>query len=103
MSRSCPGRPVYGMQESEKGSICTSHVERNNLTIRTFVRRFTRLSLGFSKKFDNLAAAVALHAAHYNFVRRHGTLRVTPAIAAGVTGRLWNLADLYERAMAVAA
>jgi IS1 family transposase len=55
-------------------SICTSHVERQNLTIRTFIRRFTRLSLGFSKKFENLAAAVALHVAHYNHCRRHSTL-----------------------------
>ncbi len=52
-------------------SICTSHVERQNLTIRTFMRRFTRLSLGFSKRFENLAAAVAMHVAHYNFCRRH--------------------------------
>lgn len=77
--------------------ICTSHVERNNLTIRTFMRRFTRLSLGFSKKLENLAAAVALHVAHYNLCRRHGSLRVTPAMAAGVTDKRWSLADLLER------
>ena len=57
-----------------KRLICTSHVERDNLTIRTFMKRFTRLALGFSKKLENLAAAVALHFAHYNFCRRHGTI-----------------------------
>ena len=58
---------------------------RNNLTIRTFICRFTRLSLGFTKKLENLAAAVALHVAYYNFFRRHGSLRITPAMAAAVT------------------
>jgi IS1 family transposase len=77
-------------------SICTSYAERNNLTIRTFLRRFTRLSLGFSKKFDNLVAAVCLHMAHYNFCRRHGTLKMTPAMAAGVTGELWDLERLVR-------
>ena len=67
-----------------------------NLTIRTFVRGFTRLSLGFSKKLENLAAAVALHVAHYNFVRRHGTLTVTPAMKAGVANSLWSLESLYN-------
>lgn len=78
-------------------SICTSHVERNNLTIRTFMRRFTRLSLGFSKKVENLRAAISLYVAHCNFVRRHGRLRRTPAMAAGVSDRLWSLAELYDR------
>ena len=59
----------------EPETISTSYAERNNLTIRTFIRRFTRLSLGFSKKLENLVAAVCLHMAHYNFCRRHGTLR----------------------------
>jgi IS1 family transposase len=80
-------------------SICTSHVERQNLTIRTFMRRFTRLSLGFSKKLENLGAAVALHVAHYNYCRRHNTLRVTPAMAANVTGTLWSIENLYDRVM----
>lgn len=79
-------------------TINTSHVERNNLTIRTFLKRFARLSLGFSKKLENLAAAVSLHFAHYNFVRRHSTLGCTPAMAAGVTPRLWSLGDLYDAA-----
>ena len=77
-------------------TICTSYAERNNLTIRTFMRRLTRLSLGFSKKLENLVAAVALHMAHYNFCRRHGTLRMTPAMAAGVTGEKWDLARLMK-------
>lgn len=77
-------------------SICTSYVERNNLTMRTFLRRLTRLSLGFSKKLPNLKAAIALHIAYYNLCRRHGTLRMTPAMAAGVTRELWDLDRLIE-------
>lgn len=73
------------------GAICTSHVERNNLTIRTFVKRFTRLSLGFSKKIDNLWASISLHFAFYNFCRIHSTLKTTPAVAAGVTEKPWTL------------
>lgn len=74
--------------------ICTSYVERQNLTMRMAIRRFTRLTNAFSKKLANLKAALALHFAHYNFVRIHRTLRVTPAMQAGVTGRLWELSDL---------
>jgi len=74
----------------------TSYVERQNLTIRMQMRRFTRLTNAFSKKLENLKAAVALHFAHYNFVRIHGSLRVTPAMAAGVTGRLWSIRDLLN-------
>jgi IS1 family transposase len=91
-------RVVFGDFPIE--TICTSHVERNNLTIRTFMRRFTRLSLGFSKKLENLAAAFAMHAAYYNFVRVHKTLRMTPALKAGATDSLWSIEDLYDRAMA---
>src|SRR5438093_222221 len=65
--------------------ICTSHVERHNLSIRTFLRRFTRLALGFSKKLENLAAATAVYMAHYNFARVHGSLKATPAMKAGLT------------------
>ena len=75
-------------------SICTSHVERNNLTIRTFMKRYARLSLGFSKKFENLEAAVNLHIAYYNFCWRPGKMRVTPAMKAGITTRLWRFDDL---------
>jgi IS1 family transposase len=78
----------------DKRLICTSHVKRDNLTIRTFMKRFTRLALGFSKKLDNLAAAVALHFAHYNFCRIHGTLRMTPALKARIAGHIWSLDEL---------
>ena len=71
--------------------ISTSLVERQNLTMRMSMRRFTRLTNAFSKKVENLRAAVSLHFAHYNFVRIHKTLRMTPAMAAGVSDRLWSL------------
>jgi IS1 family transposase len=79
-----------------KKSICTSHVERKNLTIRTFIRRFTRLSLGFSKKLANLMAAVSLHFAYYNYCWMHGSLTGTPAMAAGIAGHPWNLEELFD-------
>lgn len=72
----------------------TSFVERQNLTMRMHMRRFTRLTNGFSKKQENHANAIALHFAYYNFVRIHQTLRMTPAMAAGVTDKLWEMADL---------
>jgi IS1 family transposase len=87
-------RGVFGIEGAEVSTICTSHVERNNLTIRTFMRRFTRLALGFSKKLENLEAAVNLHMAYYNFCWRPGKMRITPAMAAGVTDRLWSFSDL---------
>lgn len=74
--------------------IGTAYVERNNLTIRQQIRRFTRLTLGFSKKLANLQAAVALYFAWYNFCRIHGSLRVTPAMAAGVSEVVWDLERL---------
>jgi len=77
--------------------ISTSYVERQNLTMRMSMRRFTRLTNAFSKKVENLRAAVALHFAHYNFVRVHKTLRVTPAMAGGVVGNLWSMEELVER------
>jgi hypothetical protein len=81
----------------EQAHISTSFVERQNLTMRMSMRRFTRLTNAFSKKLENLQAAVALHFAHYNLVRLHKTLRVTPAMAANVTDRLWSLEELVER------
>lgn len=75
-------------------AVSTSYVERQNLTMRMHMRRFTRLTNGFSKKIENHAAAVALHMMYYNFVRIHKTLRVTPALAAGLTDRLWDVDDL---------
>jgi IS1 family transposase len=77
-------------------TICTSHVERNNGTIRQWCKRFTRLTYAFSKRVENLAAAVALHVAFYNYCRIHRTLRCTPAMAAFVTDRLWSMGDLYD-------
>ncbi len=82
----------------KKSNISTSYVERQNLTMRMQMRRFTRLTNAFSKKLDNLKAAVALHFAHYNFVRVHSSLRVTPAMEAGVTNRLWTISELLELA-----
>jgi IS1 family transposase len=74
--------------------VSTSFVERQNLTMRMHMRRFTRLTNGFSKKIEHHANAVALHFAYYNFVRRHQTLRMSPAMAAGVTDKLWEMSDL---------
>lgn len=81
----------------DRQHISTSLVERQNLTMRMSMRRFTRLTNGFSKKLENLKAAVNLHFAHYNFVRQHRSLRVTPAMAAGVSDRLWTLEELVEQ------
>lgn len=74
--------------------VSTSYVERSNLTMRMHMRRFTRLTNGFSKKVENHAYAVALHMMYYNFVRIHKTLKVSPAMAAGVTDRLWEIGDI---------
>jgi IS1 family transposase len=83
--------------EPDQAYISTSLVERQNLTMRMSMRRFTRLTNGFSKKVENLAAAVAVHFAHYNLVRVHKTLRMSPAMAAGVSDRLWSLEELVDR------
>jgi len=74
--------------------ICTSHVERSNLNMRTFMRRLTRLCLGFSKKIENLRYAVALYFAWSNFVRVHATINTTPAVASGITDHVWTLEEL---------
>jgi IS1 family transposase len=74
--------------------VSTSYVERANLTIRMSIRRFTRLTNAFSKKVENHTAAFGLFSAHYNLCRIHKTLRVTPAMAAGVESRVWEIADL---------
>jgi len=76
--------------------VSTSYVERQNLTMRMHMRRFTRLTNAFSKKVENHAHAVALHMMYYNFVRIHKTLRVPPAMAAGVSDRLWEIADIAQ-------
>ncbi|HTW66293.1 MAG TPA: IS1 family transposase [Bryobacteraceae bacterium] len=74
--------------------VSTSYIERANLTMRMGMRRFTRLTNAFPKKIENHMSAVALHMLHYNFVRIHQTLRVTPAMAAGVSDRLWEISDI---------
>lgn len=78
--------------------VSTSYVERQNLTMRMHMRRFTRLTNAFSKKLENHAHAVALHFMFYNFAKIHKTLRVTPAMEAGVTDRLWGLEDVAQLA-----
>jgi IS1 family transposase len=78
--------------------ISTSYIERLNATTRLHMRRLTRLTLAFSKKRENFTAAVGLHFAYYNFVKRHNTLRCTPAMAAGVAKTFWTVGDLLEAA-----
>lgn len=86
--------PRLGMPDPDH--ISTSYVERQNLTMRMHMRRFTRLTNAFSKKIENLEASVALHFMFYNFVRVHQTLRVTPAMAAGITDHVWDIKDLVR-------
>jgi IS1 family transposase len=91
-------KPMIG--KPDERHISTSMVERQNLTMRMQMRRFTRLTNGFSKKLENLQFAVALHFMHYNFCRVHRTLKTTPAMAAGISDHIWNLneiVDLLER------
>ncbi len=85
---------VIGSPDEKR--ISTSYVERQNLTMRMHIRRLTRLTNGFSKKLENFKAAVALHFAYYNFVKPHRTLRMTPAMAAGIERDFWTVADLIE-------
>jgi IS1 family transposase len=84
--------PITGDPDGEH--ISTSYVERQNLTMRMSMRRFTRLTNGFSKKLENLSHAVALHFMYYNFARIHQTLRITPAMAAGVSDHVWELEEI---------
>ena len=100
--RGSPPRVVSTERTAIMGSpdpahIYTSLVERQNLTMRMSMRRFTRVTNAFRKKIENLKAALALHFAFYNFVRLHKTIRVTPSMAAGVTDTLWSMTDLVER------
>jgi len=81
--------------------ISTSYVERQNLTMRMQVRRLTRLTNAFSKKLANLKAAVALHFAYYNFCRVHSSLRVTPAMEAGLTDHVWSVYELLFQQHAI--
>jgi IS1 family transposase len=91
----CANEPLIGTPDSD--DISTSYVERQNLTMRMSMRRFTRLTNGFSKKRVNHAAAVCLHFAHYNLVRVHKTLRMTPAMAHGIADHIWTIGELLER------
>jgi hypothetical protein len=88
----CERKEISGKRDPKH--ISTSYVERQNLTMRMHMRRFTRLTNAFSKKLENHIAAISLHFMYYNFVRIHQTLRVTPAMAAGVTDRLWQVSDI---------
>ncbi len=89
----------YDTVSGVPSQISTSYVERNNLTIRMGSRRFTRLTNGFSKKIDCHVAAVSLHVVFYNLCRTHEALRMTPAMALGITDRVWSIGDLIEAAL----
>ena len=100
----CNMKTISGVPDPKH--VSTSFVERQNLTMRMSMRRFTRLTNGFSKKIENHGHAVALHFMHYNFVRVHKTLRVTPAMEAGLAGHVWTMEELVgllEGIQAVAA
>ena len=90
----CEKEPKIG--DPDPKHISTSYVERQNLTMRMQMRRFTRLTNAFSKKIENHIASMAIHYMWYNFVRIHKSLRVTPAMAAGVTDRLWSIEEMVE-------
>ena len=99
--RYSPGRITEVISKIRSGTpdpkhISTSFVERQNLTMRMQLRRLTRLTNGFSKKLDNLKAAVTLHFAYYNFCRVHSSLRITPAMEAGLTDHVWSIGELLS-------
>jgi IS1 family transposase len=107
-TRYSPAKVISSSMKAVSGNpdpkhVSTSYVERQNWTVRTTMRRYTRLSNGFSRKLENHAAATALNYFAYNFIKIHGTLRMSPAMAGGVTDRLWDVNDLvslwesYER------
>jgi hypothetical protein len=109
--RYSPARFITAEREVIRGNpdpkhISTSFVERQNLTMRMSMRRFTRLTNGFSKKFENHMHSVALHFLHYNFARIHKTLRCTPAMEAGLSNHVWSIEEvigLLDRRTEVAA
>ncbi len=88
----CQKKKMTGDPDTDH--ISTSFIERQNLTMRMQIRRFTRLTNAFSKKLENHIASIALHYMHYNFCRVHQTLKTTPAIAAGVADRVWSIGDI---------
>jgi IS1 family transposase len=109
--RYSPAAVIAVAREAVRGEpeeISTSYVERSNLSIRMASRRFTRLTNGFSKKLDNHLSAVGLYVAHYNLCRVHESLspnarnQVTPAMALGITDRVWSLGELIDAALAIA-
>ncbi len=89
---SCERKPMMG--DPDPDHISTSYIERQNLSMRMGMRRFTRLTNAFSKKIENHAYAVALYTMHYNFCRIHKTLRCTPAMEAGITDHVWNVEEI---------
>ncbi len=92
----CERKAVVGYPDPEH--VSTSYIERANLTMRMGMRRFTRLTNGFSKKIENHSAAVAIHLMHYNYARIHKSLRITPAMAAGVSDHVWSLEEIVQLA-----
>ena len=88
--------PVYGTPVYER--ICTSHIERQNGSLRQWCKRLTRLSYAFSKKWTHHRAALAFHFAYYNFCRVHSTIKQTPAMAAGIADSCWSVRELLEAA-----
>jgi IS1 family transposase len=91
----CTGTDIrVRIGDPDRDAISTSYIERQNLTMRMSMRRFTRLTNAHSKKLENLTCAVALHFAHYNFCRVHSTLKTTPAVAAGIADHVWTLKEL---------
>jgi len=88
----CEMKAVIGNPDPKH--VSTSYVERQNLTMRMGMRRFTRLTNGFSKKLENHAHLVALHFLHYNFARIHKTLRIAPAMAVGIADHVWSYEEL---------
>jgi len=87
-------RPFVVTGQPDPDHVSTSYVERQNLSMRMGMRRFTRLTNGFSKKIDNLICAVAMYFLHYNFCRVHQTLGTTPAVAAGLADHVWTIAEI---------
>jgi IS1 family transposase len=103
MRRYSPAKCIGADQKIVSGDpdpkhVSTSYVERHNLTMRMGMRRFTRLTNGFSKKIENHAAMVAIHAIYYNYARIHKTLRITPSMAAGLSDRVWSLEEIVMMA-----
>ncbi len=94
-------KPIQGQPDFD--GMCTSHVERHNLSLRMKLRRFTRLTNGFSRKVANHNAVLGLYFAHYNWCQRHGTITTTPAVAAGVADQVWTTRELIERTGGLAA